>query len=239
MYLAQPSETRQVTLSSQLSSLILATLRTWEGPPPRLCYVTDAGDAESQYYRRELRRLRDPRRPDRRLRWIRIVDYYHVSERIATLADCLNFASARDAHAWRVRMCKLLKKPSGVGRVLHSAAALASYLGLRPSRQRDFDRARNYLRRQRRFLNYHEYQRLGLPIGSGVTEAACKTVFTQRLKLSGMQWTRHGAEVILRLRTVLLSGIWSDSYKSFIATYNSSPIKVYDIPHHSTSRQAA
>ncbi|MDP6557992.1 MAG: hypothetical protein QGF59_20430 [Pirellulaceae bacterium] len=41
-------------------------------------------------------------------------------------------------------------------------------------------------------------------------EAACKTVFTQRLKLSGMQWKRDGAKVILRLRIVLLSGIWDE-----------------------------
>ena len=30
------------------------------------------------------------------------------------------------------------------------------------------------------------------PIGSGVTEAACKTIFTQRFKRSGMKWKLDG-----------------------------------------------
>jgi hypothetical protein len=209
VYLAQPSEAYQTTLSQQLTSLIRRTLADWNGPPPRLCYVTDAGDAETQYYRQVLRWMRDPKRPWRRLEWIRVVDYFHVSERIATRAQALRFASQRDAHAWMIRMRKLLKKPGGAGRVLHSAAAMRSRLGLNKSRQAEFRRACNYLRNQRRFINYAEYKRLGLPLGSGVTEAACKTVFTQRLKLSGMQWKRGGAQVILRLRIVQLSGIWT------------------------------
>jgi hypothetical protein len=51
-----------------------------------------------------------------------------------------------------------------------------------------------------------------LPIGSGVTEAACKTVFTQRLKLSGMRWKHEGARTVLTLRVILLSGVWEDVY---------------------------
>jgi hypothetical protein len=45
-----------------------------------------------------------------------------------------------------------------------------------------------------------------LPIGSGVTEAACKTIYTQRMKLSGMRWDKEGAQRVLNLRVVLLSG---------------------------------
>ena len=46
--------------------------------------------------------------------------------------------------------------------------------------------------------------------------AACKTIFTQRLKLSGMRWTKAGAQVILDLRVVLLSGVWSVVYRQAI-----------------------
>ena len=239
VYLAQPSESHQTSLSGQLTNLIRATLLRWNGPLPRLCYVTDAGDAESQYYRRVLRWMRDPHRPWRRLEWIRVVDYFHVSERITTMAEALRFASPRDAYAWMVRMRKLLKKRGGAGRVLHSAAAMKSRLGLHKSRQAEFHRACNYLRNQRRFVNYAEYKRLGLPIGSGVTEAACKTVFTQRLKLSGMQWKRGGAKVILRLRVVLLSGIWDQAYEAFVASNTSCHIEVYDEKPRSATRIAA
>jgi hypothetical protein len=44
-------------------------------------------------------------------------------------------------------------------------------------------------------------------MGSGITEAACKTVFTQRLKRSGMSWTISGGQVILDLRVIWLSGV--------------------------------
>jgi hypothetical protein len=43
------------------------------------------------------------------------------------------------------------------------------------------------------------------PIGSGVTEAACKTVVKQRLGRSGMRWTAQGAAVVLTLRALVLT----------------------------------
>ena len=49
------------------------------------------------------------------------------------------------------------------------------------------------------YMRYDEYRRLGIPLGSGVTEAGCKTVYTQRLKLSGMRWKKEGARHILQL----------------------------------------
>ena len=57
-----------------------------------------------------------------------------------------------------------------------------------------------------------------MPLGSGITEAACKTVFTQRLKLSGMRWTKAGAQVILDLRVVLISGVWDEVYRHILTT---------------------
>jgi len=62
-------------------------------------------------------------------------------------------------------------------------------------------------------MQYYTYKKQHLPIGSGITEAACKMVFTQRLKLSGMRWTKAGAQIILDLRVVLLSGIWDGAYR--------------------------
>lgn len=54
-------------------------------------------------------------------------------------------------------------------------------------------------------MNYAVYGAMQLPIGSGVTEAACKTLVKQRLCGSGMQWTRRGAQTVLTLRALLLS----------------------------------
>jgi hypothetical protein len=74
----------------------------------------------------------------------------------------------------------------------------------------------NYLLAHSQQMQYSAYRRAGLPIGSGVTEAGCKVVFTQRFKQSGMTWGREGGAVILRLRLAVLSGVWGEVYRQFL-----------------------
>ena len=216
VYLAYMPEAGQPTMSQELTRLLREVLRRWQGPLPRLSYVTDAGDAETAYYQKVLQRLRHPRTGER-LEWQRVVDYYHAAERLGTMAEAL-FGVGPRAWAWQRKMQKLLLKPGGVGRVLHSAGALRSRLRLRGQGLADFKRAYKYLQTRRRYLRYAAYRRLGVPIGSGVTEAACKTVYTQRLKLSGMRWKEAGAQTILTLRVILLSGVWSQVYERTLRT---------------------
>jgi hypothetical protein len=49
-------------------------------------------------------------------------------------------------------------------------------------------------------MRYAELKARGFPIGSGVVEAACKTLVTQRLKLSGMRWSTARAQAVLTPR---------------------------------------
>lgn len=226
VYLACTPEPGQGTLSSQLTQLLAEVLRRWQGPVPRLCYVTDAGDHETTYYRKALRRLRHPR-TGQKLPWFWVVDYYHASERLWTMAEAL-FGTGQRSWAWARKMQKLLLKPGGVGRVLHSAAALRSRLHLSGKRLADFRRAYRYVQTRRQHLRYADYRRLGLPIGSGVTEAACKTVYTQRLKLSGMRWHKPGAQTILTLRVLLLSGVWTEAYDCILRAHSEVQVPTPD-----------
>lgn len=210
VYLAYTPEPGQGTLSHQLTRLLRALLRRWQGPLPRLCYVTDAGDNETTYYDKVLSRMTHPR-TGAALEWIRVVDYYHASERIWTLAELL-FGKGQRGVAWARKMQKWLLKAGGVNRVLHSAAAWRRLNGVQGKKGAEFRKAYRYLRDRMKYLNYAEYRRLGLPLGSGVTEAGCKTVYTQRLKLSGMRWQKAGAQTVLNLRVVLLSGVWDEAY---------------------------
>jgi hypothetical protein len=210
VYLAATPEPGQGTLSAQLTHLVNEVLRRWPGPLPRLSYVTDAGDNETTYYRKVLSRLRHPC-TGQRLEWLWVVDYYHASERLWQMAEAL-FGAGQRSWTWARKMQRLLLQPGGPGRVLHSAGALRKRLPPTGKRRAEFQRAYNYIQTRRGHMRYAEYRRLGMPIGSGVTEAACKTVFTQRLKLSGMHWKKEGAQTILRLRVILLSGIWSEVY---------------------------
>jgi hypothetical protein len=58
-------------------------------------------------------------------------------------------------------------------------------------------------------MDYTDYRARSFPIGSGVTEAACKTLVKQRLCCSGMKWVEKGAGMVLSLRSLVLStGRW-------------------------------
>jgi hypothetical protein len=206
VYLAYTPEPGQPTMSGQLTQLLREVLDRWQGPLPRLCYVTDAGDNETTYYEKVLRRMKHPH-TGKKLEWVRVVDYYHASQRLWKMAEALFGQGPRTA-SWARKMQKLLKKPGGINRVLHSAANLRALHRPGGSRLRDFQKAYRYLRHRMRYLRYAEYRAMGLPLGSGVTEAGCKTVYTQRLKLSGMSWKQPGAQTILNLRVLQLSGVW-------------------------------
>jgi hypothetical protein len=52
-------------------------------------------------------------------------------------------------------------------------------------------------------MNYWEYVHKNLPIGSGVTEAACKTLVKHRCCASGMKWKMPGLKTILSLRALI------------------------------------
>ena len=238
IYLAYPPELGQATMDSMLTDLLKELFSRWQDPLPRLAYVTDSGSNEVDYYRRVLRPMKHPR-TGAKLNWTRVADFYQVSERVWGLADALFTKSQqRDAYAWAQRMLKNLKRPGGASRVLHSAASLLSRRKLGKTRLENFHQAYQYIRSRTGFMKYAEYERNHLPIRSGVTEAACKTIFTQRLKLSGMRWSHEGAARILTLRTVLLSGTWEATYAASLKS-NTASIRAYCSNATMSQRQVA
>jgi len=210
-------EEGQHTLTDQLTSLIQAVLTEWTGPRPRLVYVTDAGHHPTEYYEKVLCRMADPRRPGRYLAWEWVLDYYHACEYVSKLAEAL-FGAGRAAGAWAAKMRRWLRdKPQGIYRVLHSAAAVRHRRGL-VGLARDYDTAYHYLRTRTSHLDYPSYRRRHLPIGSGVTEACCKTVFTQRMKQSGMSWDIASGQAIVTLRVAYLSGVWESVREAYLSS---------------------
>ncbi len=231
LYLAFVPESCQKSLSTALTKLLEEVLRRWEGGSVRLGYVTDCGDNETGYYEKTLERMVHPKTGEQ-LEWIRVVDYYHLSQRIGTMATEL-FGEGQHGTSWARKMLRLLLKPSGAYRVLHSAAALREPRELSGRALKEFTKAYGYIRDRLAYCKYAEYRRVGLPCGSGVTEAACKTVVNQRLKLSGMRWKKAGAQVILDLRILLLSGVWDAAYRRvlmnqkqpYMGTQDASPTR--------------
>jgi hypothetical protein len=68
---------------------------------------------------------------------------------------------------------------------------------------------RTYFTNQKHRMNYAKHVAANHPIGSGVTEAACKTIVKMRLCGSSMKWKDTGATIVLSLRTLAYStGRW-------------------------------
>jgi len=211
VYLGQMPQAKQVAMTEELTALLQAVLQQWSGPLPRLVYVTDKGQAQDDYFRSVLRRMRHPRRPQQRLSWEWVLDFFHVCGYVSKLSEALFGEASKKGPAWfRLMRQWLRQRHQGVSQVLRSATQHYNRRKLSKAAEEEFWKAYNYLRNHSRWMAYDRYRRHGLPIGSGVTEAACKTVFTQRLKRSGMRWHKDSGQVIVDLRVLYLSGIWDE-----------------------------
>jgi hypothetical protein len=237
VYLGQMPEAGQTTLTAQLTALLQTILSQVDSQDLRLVYVRDDGYHPSDYYHRVLKQMPDPKRPWCHLTWIRIVDYYHACLYIQQLAAAL-FGSMPQGHAWAKQMRTHLKTRSdGITRVLPSASTLRRQHGLWGT-GKDYEQAYAYLHKPTHWMRYRHYSCQHLPIGSGITEAACRIVFTQRLKRSGMSWTISGGQVILDMRVIWLSGVWEDVHGRYLAS-KPMPVTQVEIGEDAQRRQQA
>ncbi|MGH8533351.1 MAG: hypothetical protein ACREV1_11675, partial [Gammaproteobacteria bacterium] len=83
-----------------------------------------------------------------------------------------------------------------------------------------------YFRRYRLRMRFAKAQAQNLPIGSGVVEAACKTLATERMKRSGMRWRHPGGQAILTLRALHQSERFERGWKLLSSTYERT-VEIY------------
>jgi len=216
VYLGRAPETNQKTLSARLTSLLKATVTACGEAVPDIVYVTDAGKVETAYWKNELRKF-CVCVAGRRIKIHRVVDYYHASERLTTIANTLKFGKHQQRRQdWLQQMRKLLLEPGGWGRVMRSIAKMKSTHKYKSVTAQQAQDAEKYLRRYQRFMNYYELREHDYPIGSGIVESACKQVVSERLKLSGMRWEQEGSQQTITLRYILLSKIWRAAYSKLL-----------------------
>jgi len=132
---------------------------------------------------------------------IKILDYFHACEHIYSLGTVLYGEGNPKGKRWAKEHCDRLKKqgPSSLLRAIKRRKA-------RNEREQEALRLEGgYFRKYRKYMNYPAFRAKGLMIGSGPVESACKVVVGQRLKQAGMRWTKDGADVVLAVRTALLS----------------------------------
>jgi hypothetical protein len=150
--------------------------------------------------------------------WIEIVDFYHACDHLKNACDAAWGESTPRGKAEFERLRVLLKEADDgaeqVIRVLKYQCSRA-----RGNKHTRLDAELTYFRNQRRRMHYAEYIRKKLPIASGVMEASCKTLVTQRLKRSGMAWTPSGGQAILTLRSLIQSDRWQPAWELLRADF--------------------
>jgi hypothetical protein len=131
-----------------------------------------------------------------------LLDFYHLSQHLhQTAVCCLGEGDA--ARQWTTaRLTEI--KDVGVTPVLAAIAALHKKVRA-PARRKSLASLREYLVSRLDMLDYRTALAQGWDIGSGPTEATCKTL-TLRLKQSGMKWDRDNAAAMMNLTALYDSG---------------------------------
>ncbi len=144
---------------------------------------------------------------------VRIIDLYHAREHVAGMCQLLFAGQDKQIVHHRIRWWADLD----AGRVENIVAEAER--GLPASGQARGEAAREiaYLNKNREHMRYAAFRRQGLFVGSGVVEAGCGTVIGLRLKQSGMEWSVRGANAIIALRCMMVSGRLEDYWASRVA----------------------
>ena len=137
-----------------------------------------------------------------------IVDLYHAREHLHDLAHLAARLLAGHRDDWLA--ARLDELDNGNVAAILAAGRDLDFLG---SLAGERDKALAYFANNAHRMRYQHFRDLGMFVGSGVVEAGCKSIIGQRLKLSGMRWTIHGATSIATLRCQDASGNWDQIWQ--------------------------
>jgi len=147
------------------------------------------------------------------------LDFYHASEYVGKAAVVMFKGAKKKAEreAWLTNQLHQLKHKQG------AASRLLSVLDefLSTTVLKNAEDAKTvlstitYLQNQKERMNYSYSVKRNWPIGSGVTEAACKTLIKHRLCKSGSRWKDDGALAVLSIRGLrLTTGRWEEFWRN-------------------------
>ncbi len=135
-----------------------------------------------------------------------ILDFYHASGYLSAVATAAYPKDKAKQQRYLEKLCHQLKHDSGAAEAIHHIIITLQQTPTLPRTVREnLDAAATYFNNHKHQMNYSDYRQKHYPIGSGVTEAACKTLVKQRLCGAGMRWKEKGAAVILSLRELVLT----------------------------------
>ena len=135
------------------------------------------------------------------------IDRYHLTER---LADVLRYGEP-DASTRRARLSRWNESLDGTDHAIYRIRAWVrdrSADALARSDRRLLEQLAphlTYLENNADLMHYARLRAVGLPVGSGVTEGACKSVIKMRTNGSSQRWRPTGLEAVLTLRSMHMS----------------------------------
>jgi len=134
-----------------------------------------------------------------------ILDFYHAMEHLGEFAKSY-FKEDLERDYW-IEENRIRLKEKGIQEVMKIIKAL-------PIEDKSEKEARKellgYYRRNAYRMDYPSYLEEGLLIGSGAIEATHRTLIQKRMKLSGQRWSKTGAQKMLDLRALNMSGRWEE-----------------------------
>lgn len=133
---------------------------------------------------------------------VMLLDFYHLSQHVHAAAQCC-LGETQEAKDWAAARLKEIKE-LGVTPVLAALDALARKIRV-PAKRESLRCLRDYVVARVELLDYPMALARGYDIGSGPTEAMCKTL-TLRLKRPGMKWDRDHAAAMMNLTALYDSG---------------------------------
>ena len=138
-----------------------------------------------------------------------ILDLLHVTPRIWSAAYLFHSEGSRAAVEFvKDRVLRILQ---GKG---HSVTAwlrwMGDYRGLPASKKEQLNKICDFFDKNCERMRYDEYLEAGYPIATGVIEGACRHLVKDRLERAGMRWVLQGAQSMLHLRSIHLSGLWDE-----------------------------
>jgi hypothetical protein len=138
-----------------------------------------------------------------------VLDFYHAAGYLSKVAKALHPRTVGYQQAWMDTHCHILKHEVGAATRFLTEMEAIEPKRLSQSVLSGLTDAITYFRNHHHQMHYAQAVARHLPIGSGVTESACKVIVKARLCGAGMKWKERGAEIALSLRTLTYTpGRW-------------------------------
>ena len=145
-----------------------------------------------------------------------ILDLLHVTPRLWQAAHVFFPEKSDAAEAFvRARLLRVLRGESAL--VVRGLRVMGRKRSLSAAKRKTLRTVCAYLERNRERMRYHEYLAAGYPIASGAIEGACRHLVKDRMERAGMHWTVAGAQAMLEVRSLAISGQWEEYQQYRIA----------------------